>query len=277
MTPKISLVTYATDGFASQALLLAQSACAAGFDGVEVFQTKDIKGTAFWRENERVLTSPRGGGFWLWKPHLLLKLVRDLPPGHCLLYSDAGRTPYYAFTSRPEYLVRKMQLAGQGFLLGCPAPHLGQVGGWTKRDCLELMGAMGAERLAAPLIMTWSLWTNSPQAIAFLEHWLAFCSDPRCLTDQPNTLGLPDLPGFQSHRFDQSVFSILAHQMNAPRVDFTADLVHRLISLRPGSELAHAFYKRPQNAEDLLAGRWAIPVLVREFLRLRRFRGWADV
>ncbi|MEC5292978.1 MULTISPECIES: hypothetical protein [unclassified Aurantimonas] len=151
------------------------------------------------------------------------------------------------------------------------------MGGWTKRDCLELMGATNAATLAAPLLMTWSLWTNTSQAIAFLERWLAFCSDPRCLTDQPNVLGLPDLPGFRSHRYDQSVFSILAHQLAAPRVDFTADLVHRLILLRSGSELAHNFYKRPQNAEDLLAGRWAIPMLLREFLRLRRLRHWTDV
>lgn len=111
----------------------------------------------------------------------------------------------------------------------------------------------------------WKQWTNRSQAIAFLESGL---------TDQTNTLGLPS---FQSRRFDQSVFSILVRQMKVTRVDFIADILHQLILLRLGLELAHIFYKRSQNVRALLVGCWEMSVLAREFLRLCRLRCLADV
>jgi len=268
---KLHLLTYATSNFSLQAQSLAESAMAAGFDGATVCRPQDIAGTAFYARNAAVLDAPRGAGFWLWKPYLLLEQVRRLAPGECILYSDAGRTTYYTFTTRPRRLMARMDAAGQGFLLGCPVAHLGSIGVWTKRDCLEVMGASEGPVRDAPLLMTWSFWTNTPQAIAFLEAWLAYASDSRCLTDWPNELGKPNLPRFRDHRFDQSIMSILAYQMNAPRVDTSRSLVQWLIKLRPHSELAHTFYKRPQNAEDLLSG-LGVVVLLREILRLRRLR-----
>jgi hypothetical protein len=43
----------------------------------------------------------------------------------------------------------------------------------------------------------------------FVWTWLDYCADPRGLTDHPNELGPPDLPGFIEHRHDQSVLSVL--------------------------------------------------------------------
>lgn len=269
---KLHLLTYATPEFSRNAQSLADGAVAAGFTSARVYGPKDLLGSDFHDRNTALLAAPRGAGFWLWKPYLILQRVKALARNECLFYSDAGRTGYYAFTGYPDRLVAMMDQARQGYLLGCPVPHLGKIGQWTKRDCLELMGAAEGAVLDAPLLMTWSLWTNTPESVAFLEAWLAFACDPRCLSDWPNTLGKPDLPGFREHRFDQSIMSILAHQMAAPRVDFTQTLVQRLIEMRPGSELANTFYKRPQNAEDLLAG-YGPAVLVREYLRLRKFRG----
>lgn len=269
---KLHLLTYATPNFAGQAQSLADSALAAGFDSARVFGPHDLVGTGFQSGNAALLAAPRGAGFWLWKPFLLLQQVKALGDGDVLFYSDAGRTGYYAFSTWPRRLLARLQKGQKGYLLGCPVPHLGKIGQWTKRDCLELMGASEGPVLDAPLLMTWSLWTNTPDSIAFLESWLAFASDPRCLSDWPNKLGKPDMPGFREHRFDQSILSILAHQRASPCVDFTRSMVQWVIEKRPGSELANTFYKRPQNAEDLLAG-YGPMLLLREYLRLRRFKG----
>jgi hypothetical protein len=52
------------------------------------------------------------------------------------------------------------------------------------------------------------------RACAFAGTWLESCLDRRVLTDDPNTCGLPNLPGFVDHRHDQSVLSILAKREN---------------------------------------------------------------
>ncbi len=268
---KVTLLTYATPNFAGPAKNLVDSAIASGFDDAVLLGPQDIAETDFRRRNAALLEAPRGAGYWLWKPYLVLQAVRRLGRGECVLYSDAGRTNYYSFSSRPRRLIDKMEAAGRGYLIGSPVPHLGLVGEWTKRDCLDIMGATAEAVRRVPLLMTWSLWTNSPESIDFLETWLSYCCDPRCLSDAPNVLGNPDLPGFKAHRYDQSILSILAHQRGSPTVNMTGSLVQRIIELAPNSELGHTFYKRPQNAEDMLAG-MGPSILIREFHRLRRMR-----
>ena len=114
---------------------------------------------------------------------------------------------------------------------------------------------------------TWSLWRATDKAFDFLDKWLHYCMDRRCITDDPNECGLPNYNGFCDHRHDQSICSILGYKENAPFLDFSDTLVQKLITLRPRSSLAQNFYKRPQNAEDLLGFDNPL-ILVREYLRL---------
>jgi hypothetical protein len=216
------------------------------------------------------LDSPRGAGFWLWKPYIILETLKLLG-NDCLLYCDAGRSSYYRFHSYPRRLERRIHETPQGFVLGPAIPHLGNIEQWTKRDCLVLMKADTPAILKQPLILTWSLWRRREKSDAFLRTWLAACLDRRCLTDDTNVCGLPNYNEFKDHRHDQSIVSILAYKLGAPFLDFRGTLVHRMIQWRPGSSLAHNFYKRPQNVDDLLYrdNPW---LLAREFLRLRRAR-----
>ncbi len=55
---------------------------------------------------------------------------------------------------------------------------------------------------------------NTPWACALVAEWLESCRDRRVLTDEPNTCGLPNLPGFVDHRHDQSVLSLQAGRRN---------------------------------------------------------------
>ena len=35
-------------------------------------------------------SSPRGGGYWIWKPFVILKTLKSMQEGDILLYADAG-------------------------------------------------------------------------------------------------------------------------------------------------------------------------------------------
>ena len=262
-------VTYATDTFRSTAQQLVRSADACGFDATRVMGPGDLDHDGFATRNAAILAGKRGAGFWIWKPFIIARAVAMLPPGGILLYCDAGRDDYYRFTRFPQRLVDHVRRTPAGFLTGVSIGHLGPVSQWTKRDCLEIMGASDGDIPARPVISaTWSLWSDTAAARDYLRQWQAFSEDPRCLTDMPNVLGKENFPDFEDHRHDQSINSVLSHTMNAPYLEITKSRVQRTLRLRPRSTVGNLFYKRPGNVDDQL--RADSPFLVaREALRLK--------
>lgn len=269
---KTRLITYSTGKFEQNALALCDSAKSCGFDSVECLNPGVFANTTFAARNKAILSASRGAGYWLWKPYIIKQQVDHLSKGDVLLYSDAGRTGYYQFTTLPIRLLELVASSEMGFLTGVAIPHLGPIARWTKRDCLRIMEADVPAMHEKPIVQTtWSVWTNTHAARDFLDAWLHYCEIKSCLTDAPNELALDNLPQFVSHRHDQSICSILAHKKSAPFLDFSTSVTHSLLALRPNSELGNTFYKRAQNANDLLSG--ASPaILLREYFRLRKFR-----
>ena len=61
-----------------------------GFDRSKVHDMSSIS-AGFKRNHSKILTQARGGGYWLWKPYIILKtLVEDMVDGELLMYQDAG-------------------------------------------------------------------------------------------------------------------------------------------------------------------------------------------
>lgn len=247
-------LSFATDAFLENRDRLCSSALLAGFDRAISKGTQDIMG-AFWEENAATLSQRRGGGFWLWKPFIIKQVLQELDDDDVLVYSDAGRNDFYRLRRFPSNLINMVRKQPEGFLLGPSLIQHGPLRLWTKRDCLVLLDSDKLEILCKPQIQaTWSLWTKSEEAISFLDQWLAFCEDPRCLTDIENTLGLPNYMDFQDHRHDQSILTLLAYKTKAPYLDFSHYFFYRILNLRPQSRLAQLFLKRIDDAENILSG-----------------------
>lgn len=267
---KASFLTYASNGFEHTAQLLAASAARCGFDAVHSLGPDRIADTDFARRNKEILSAKRGGGYWLWKPYLIRKYVDQLADGEVLFYCDAGRNAYYRFSHFPSRLAERALQSQKGFIPGVAISHLGPIGKWTKRDCLQIMEADVAAMHAEPMIQaTWSVWTKSHSAVEFLDAWLRYSQDPRCITDQPNTVGKSNLPEFVDHRHDQSICSILAHQMYAPFLNPKGTVTQKLLGLRPGSRVANLFYKRPENVDDMLRND-SLWLPIREHIKLKK-------
>jgi len=265
---RIVFLTYGTEAFQATASVLASSARAVGFDQAYVTTQTEVMNTEFGTRNRDVLMMPRGGGYWLWKPYIIDRALRQANPDDVIFYCDAGRTTYYGFTSFPKLLIDRVRGERQGVILGPAIPHLGTIGQWTKRDCLTIMGADPEFISRALIISGWNLWRPTARAFEVLRLWLQYCENKLCLTDEPNKCGLPNYDDFCDHRHDQSILSVLAHMEGIPFLDFTRTTVHRLIESRPRSALGHTFYKRPQNSNDLLCSDNPY-LLAREYFRLR--------
>ena len=58
---------------------------------------------------------------------------------------------------------------------------------------------------------------KSPFVEKFLEEDLKYAQDPRIITEQDNTQGLPNYEGFIVHRHDQAVWSLMVKKYGLKR------------------------------------------------------------
>jgi hypothetical protein len=156
---------------------------------------------AFVREHRALLDAREGAGFWLWKPRCILAAMEGAAEGDVIVYADAGSdlrrslAPLvHACTGRDGVL----------FWNDYPNQH------YVKRDCFVLTGTdLPRFHLARQLDAALLLFRNTSRTQDFVREWLHACTDPRLVSDAPNTCGRPNLAGFVGHRHDQAVLTLL--------------------------------------------------------------------
>jgi hypothetical protein len=254
---------------------LCQSARMVGFDEVIALQKKDIEKSIFWNENLQILKQERGAGYWLWKAYIIKKTLQNLKNDDVLVYCDAGCPSYYPYnlTKFPTNLIELTKKSEQGFLLGAAVYQHGCLKKWTKRDCLILMDSDNDEILDLPQIQSGlSFWTPTQEAFDFLNSWLTYSSDARCLTDINNTLGLPNYSEFLAHRHDQAILTLLAYKKNANYLNFSKGLLFKILKLRPQSSISHEFLRRIDDCEDMASNKNVFLTLIKFFVRLKLYK-----
>jgi len=195
--------------YAAGCYLASQRACSAsalqnGFDRAIAYGPPDIE-AAFLDANRFTFSQPRGAGYWLWKPYLILRTLVTLDPGDWLMYTDSGMS----FVRDPwPFILPHEPMMGERGILAMGRTELNSE--YTKRDAFVLMGLDEPRyRDVSQICASMMVCRNTPFARNFIEEWLAYARDPRILTDLPNTQGLPNYPGFRDHRHDQSILSLL--------------------------------------------------------------------
>lgn len=193
----------------------------------------------------------RGCGYWLWKPHIIDRVMSKLPDGDIVVYADAG----IEFINNVNYIIDRMDQ--DIFLFGNNWEHAH----WCKRDVIEavwpfyergrlLRGAdarmiddrtvnvfVGGERRQREvnlLELAWERFHKQCQASViffrvsdysrkFVAEWLKWClhrtrfSEGVC-TDEWRYLiddspsKLPNHPEFREHRHDQAILTTLAYR-----------------------------------------------------------------
>jgi hypothetical protein len=169
------------------------------------------------RRCPEILRQPRGGGYWLWKPAVILDALESCDDGTILMYTDAAM---HMIGDPAPMLCHAQEFPIMLFEHTFPLPD-GPVqypmGQWTKRDAFVLLGAdipdcHRQQQLWGGL----QIYRNGRTARAFVREVLEAACDERVLTDLPNTQRRDNLPGFRDHRHDQSVLSIIAWRHGLP-------------------------------------------------------------
>ena len=167
----------------------------------------ELERTNWFQEHEQVWKEyrrqPRGSNLlWAWKPYVILDMLKSVPTGDWVLYTDASK--YFTggfsenFTSALPHLetlahnntkcscipaVRLRQSMEWEFNQRCSIKHPGSLCSTIKQvapsaDCEAFR--------SLPMVQaSWSVWRNDAETRAFVSDWLALVTMPSFMLSQP--------------------------------------------------------------------------------------------
>lgn len=197
----ITLINYANGGYKQSRAEQKESALTiAGIHRVIEYNYEDIDDD-FKQKYSKHFNNLRGGGYWLWKPYLILKTLDTLNHGDILAYCDSGA---YFKGSIVPYIDNM-----RGSIMLFKADMLWIEQEWTKMDIIERLelkdntSALTSGQLEAGFI----LLKKSDTSYRFIKEWLELCKDYHLISDEPSLI--PNASGFRENRHDQSLLSML--------------------------------------------------------------------
>jgi len=168
-----------------------------GVDEARAYGRQDL--SPAWAEQHR------GAGWWLWKPHLILRALKDpsVPWSRgIVIWVDAGN--HLQADPRP-LLAKALQDSDVSALRLKWCIEID----WTSAVSLSQLNVSSRYAITTrPQLGAYFLvFRKTPTAISFVEEWLEKSQDPTTLIGSKTTTS--EVPGFQKHQADQSVFSVL--------------------------------------------------------------------
>ena len=200
-------LSYATNNWKKSQQLAESKAYLHGADKVISSGPKDLN-RDFISKNVDILSKRRGGGYWLWKPYLILKTLNSMEEQDLLIYSDSGAhaisdlDKIYSLVSNKDIALFEL--------------HDKKNVEWTSKDCCDILGCNDDEFLQSNQVCaTFQVYRKTQKSVEFVENYLNFCQNKSAILDSDKGVGLE----YIEHRHDQSILSCLAflHQIELHR------------------------------------------------------------
>jgi hypothetical protein len=159
----------------------------------------------FWSKHGRFIeTSPKGYGYWIWKPWLIKKALASMTTGDILVYADAGCTLHVEGLPR---LLEYIDLVKEHGALVFQTEHLEET--LTKMDVIHAMQAHALMK-TGQIHATTFLLQKSDTTVDLVDSWYEAVCNYSLLDDTPSKA--PNCADIKDHRHDQSMWSILCKQ-----------------------------------------------------------------
>lgn len=195
-------ITYANKKYERALKLNLLSAKLHGADRVIGYSERDID-KEYIEKNKHIWIRERGGGYWIWKPYIILKTLDLIGEDDVLLYCDAG-TVFVNSIRLLKSTMDAQQVDIMPFQLLAPEKQ------WTKRDAFILMECDSPEYTETSQILSgYILMRKNERVKKLFSEFLEYAQDERIITDNDNVLGQPNYEGFNENRHDQTIFSLL--------------------------------------------------------------------
>lgn len=205
---KLHFVTYGDEKYVKQRKMICITAKQiAKVSSVFSYSEKDLD-KRFIDENREVMGDPKGGGLWLWKPFLILKALNEIEYGDHLLYCDCSAI----FVRNAKGIVDELTNLDQS-VVAYELPLIEEQ--WTDSGTLKKYGSNEAGK-TNQLSASYILFKKDDASLNFVLEWLNICCTS--FLTLPNRFNSPCI----SHRYDQSVFSLLYKRKNyLPCIDIS--------------------------------------------------------
>lgn len=209
----IHFINYSSNGFKNSQIQAIEIAKSYGFS-TQPFSDKDLE-EEFKIKNKNILEQKRGAGYWLWKPYIINKKLKEIPKDDYLIYMDSGA----CFVRNPQIFIEMIDK--RGILL---FDMIQKMSRWTKGDCffkLTEFKDISVYKEKNQIQATYIFLKKCDFSLSFIEKWLNKCEDEDLITDKKNVY-MENSQDFIDHRHDQSILSLLAFKENInviPQID----------------------------------------------------------
>jgi len=232
---RIVVVTYGENCCVKSKALLCGTAVERGADACRAFSEGDLE-AGFVERVSRVLAVPQGAGLWVWKPYVVLEILKRVREGDYVVYSDAGAV----FKGGVRGLLEAFEIDEVAKAVDVVVWSVGLKNGrYCKRDAFVLMEVDEKSCHEAMQVNAFFLVVRkSEKSVALVEEWLRYSEDIRIIGNRkpPSEMeigkslearGVPfersnlssvitewyprpenkELKEFQKHRHDQAVLT----------------------------------------------------------------------
>jgi hypothetical protein len=161
---------------------------------------------------EYAVKNPRGFGYWIWKPALLLRELELLQDEEGLAWIDCGCTlNLNGAEARNTWLRYESEARSEHFKFFRLVNH--RHGAWTKSDAMDALDPSREYFERSLYAATAFFLSNDATSRDFLREWLYYATiDGGQLVDDSSSCH-EEAPNFIEHRHDQSIMSLILERM----------------------------------------------------------------
>ena len=176
------------------------------FHEVKAYSPAELKTLCDHKTKTFIHENPKGYGYWIWKPILVLDFLRKNPNIDVVLYLDSGcefiSNPSSSITWR--HYLEEVGKSDAIFFQNDEKEY-----SWTKQELFEYLVVSAAEQMTDQLVGGAFLMSRV-FALDFCQAWLEVMQADNFLYANDEVNHLKQRVEFREHRYDQSTLSILA-------------------------------------------------------------------
>jgi hypothetical protein len=175
----------------------------------------------FWTSHGNFIeTNRRGYGYWLWKPHIIKKMMDKMKENDVLIYADAGchlNLTQPAINRLYEY-VSILDGSPLG-ILSFQMEHLEYK--YTKRETIDAVFEKDENTphtTTGQCMATAVILRKTPHSVQVVDEWARLSQIYSIVNDDKHKERRPEVSGFIDHRHDQSILSLLVKKYGSVKI-----------------------------------------------------------